>query len=97
MQIGEKIDPQVPVSVWSSLVNQGSNFTKALKAIAVVHSFFCHREWDKFKLKNALTTAKKLGIAVGDLFRNSRPVNTCIRSNLRAKHTFQLYNNSSYV
>jgi hypothetical protein len=34
----------------------------------------CHRERGKFKLKNSLTTAKKLGIAVDDIFRNSRPV-----------------------
>jgi hypothetical protein len=48
---------------------QGSNFTKALTAIAVVVFFAIL----KFKLKNALTTEKKLGIAVDNIFRNSRP------------------------
>jgi Na+/H+ antiporter NhaC len=42
--------------VWYTVVRivcQGSNFTKALKAIAVVQFFFAI-EWGKFKLKNAL-------------------------------------------
>jgi hypothetical protein len=51
------------------IARQGSYFTKVLKAIAVLQ-FFCHREWGKFKFK---ITAKKLGIAVDDIFRNSRP------------------------
>jgi DNA-binding XRE family transcriptional regulator len=47
---------------------QGSNFTKALKAIAVVHSLFAI---ERGKLKNALATAKKLGIAVDDIYQNN--------------------------
>jgi hypothetical protein len=48
---------------------QGSNFTKALKAIAVVQ-FFAIESEGNLNWKLHLATAKKLGIAVDNIFWN---------------------------